>query len=262
MPFTISHVAAVVPFSRLLTRWRLLSATIIGSMVPDFGFLMPWRPPRIDTHSALALATFCLPVGLATFWLFQWVIKTPLNEVLPDGAYRRWRPWAEPARLRSPLQWLLAALGVEIGAISHLIWDGFTHEGARGPRIIPLLDEPLVDFAGHEMIGVRFLQDASSLLGLAAVFIAVVYALRPGPAAAPATRRRLTPSERHAWWFAYALAVVVLAALCLLIRPPHYEAGRSLGLVIANYAIATLRGVAAAVLVVSVALTFRLRAKP
>jgi len=29
-----------------------------------------------------------------------------------------------------------------------------------------------------------------------------------------------------------------------------------------NYAIATLRGVAAAVLVVSVALTFRLRAKP
>ena len=32
-------------------------------MVPDFGFLMPWRPARIETHSAVALLTFCLPVA-------------------------------------------------------------------------------------------------------------------------------------------------------------------------------------------------------
>src|ERR1700730_9706771 len=105
MPFTISHVAAVVPFSRPLARWRLLSAAIIGSMVPDFGFLMPWRPARIETHSAIALLTFCLPVGLATFWIFQRMVKTAVMEVLPDHTYSRWRPlagWPAPRRLPPP----------------------------------------------------------------------------------------------------------------------------------------------------------------
>jgi len=56
--------------------------------------------------------------------------------------------------------------------------------------------------------------------------------------------------------------VLLFGGLCLLIRPPHYEAGKSLAIVIGNYAIATLRGAAAAVLVVSLGLTRRLRANP
>src|ERR1700730_12138482 len=57
-----------------------------------FRLLMPWRPARIETHSAIALLTFCLPVGLATFWIFQRMIKTAVMEVLPDHTYSRWRP--------------------------------------------------------------------------------------------------------------------------------------------------------------------------
>jgi hypothetical protein len=121
MPFTISHIAAVLPFSRLLARWRLLSAAIIGSMVPDFGILMPWRPERIETHSVMALLTFCLPVGLAAFWIFQLVLKTPIVETLPDGTYLRWRNFAAPASPWSVTQWLLAAVGIEVGAVSHLV---------------------------------------------------------------------------------------------------------------------------------------------
>ena len=41
MPFTISHAAVVMPFARLLVRWRLLSAFVIGAMVPDFGLFFP-----------------------------------------------------------------------------------------------------------------------------------------------------------------------------------------------------------------------------
>ena len=54
MPFTISHAAVVLPFARLLMRWRLLSACIIGAMVPDFGLFFPWRIHRFETHSTLA----------------------------------------------------------------------------------------------------------------------------------------------------------------------------------------------------------------
>src|ERR1700735_1785114 len=101
MPFTVSHIAAVLPFSRRLARWRLLSATIVGSMVPDFGLLLPTRPARGETHSAIGLVTFCWPVGLATFWIFQRIIKQAVTAVLPAGAYMRWQPFAAPADFRN-----------------------------------------------------------------------------------------------------------------------------------------------------------------
>src|ERR1700759_5256062 len=131
MPYTISHVAAVVPVSRLLVRMQMLSAAVIGSMVPDFGYLMSSYPPRVETHGRLALVTFCLPVGLLTYWIFQRLMKTPLMSVLPDQAYLRWRPFSAPAAWGSLRQWLLAACGVLAGATVHLAWDAFTHEDAR-----------------------------------------------------------------------------------------------------------------------------------
>jgi hypothetical protein len=248
-----------MPFARPLARWRLLSAAVIGSMVPDFGLFLPMRPARVETHSSLALITFCLPVGLATFWIFQALIKSAVLEILPDGSYSRWRSLAAPADFRSLTQWLLAACGVELGAVTHLIWDAFTHEGARGVRMIPALDDPLVDIVGHHLIGARFLQDISSLIGLVVVLAVVAYGLRPlRHGVAP--DRSIHPVERYAWMSAYVLMSVMLAAMFLEIRRPHYAAGHSLALLVGNYAIASLRGFAAAVVVVSLALTLRLRA--
>lgn len=260
MPFTISHVAAVLPFSRPLSRHRMLSAAVIGSMVPDFGFLMPWRPPRVDTHSALALLTFCLPVGLATFWLFQAVIKPSLVEVLPDGAHSRWRAFIASASPASLHRWLAAAIAILGGAITHLVWDAFTHEGARGVRMIPALDDPALDFAGHHLVGTRLLQDVSSLLGLAIVAAVVAYGLRPGPR--EPVSRALRVHERVFWAAGYVLMAVLLAGVFLIIRRPGDGAGLSLTFRLGNLAIALLRGFTAALVVVSLALRLRLRANP
>jgi len=104
--YTLSHLAAVLPFSRLLARLRILSAMAIGSMVPDFGYLLPIHPLRVETHSAVSLFTFSLPLGLLTYWIFQRWMKTPLFAVLPDSVYLRWRPFLAPAALNNPRQWL------------------------------------------------------------------------------------------------------------------------------------------------------------
>ena len=261
MPFTISHAAAVLPFARPLARWRLLSATVIGSMVPDFGFLMPWRPARIETHSAISLLTFCLPVGLATFWIFQQLIKGPVTAVLPDAAYARWRGLAAPADIGSLKQWVLGALGVLAGAVTHLVWDGFTHEGARGVRMMPILDDPVVDIAGHRLVGVRLLQDVSSLAGLLVVLAIVVYGLRRGRSAETFPVRSLRREERYVWIAAYAVTSVLLGGLFLLRHPPH-PASQPLAFMIGNCAIAALRGFAAALVAVSLCLCVRLRADP
>jgi hypothetical protein len=260
MPFTISHAAVVLPFARPLARWRLLSAALIGSMVPDFGFLMTWRPPRVETHSALGLVTFCLPVGLASFWIFQRLVKTPLLAVLPDGAYARWHGVAQPADIRSLKQWGLAALGVLGGAVTHLVWDAFTHEGARGIRMIPMLVDPVVDIAGHRLVGARLWQDVSSIVGLAIVLAIVAYGLRPAPELAAATPRVLQPRERRRWILGYVALALFLAACFVIVKSSAGDpAGHALSTIVGVVAIAVLRGFAAALVLQSLCLTVRLR---
>jgi len=259
MPFTISHTAVVLPFARPLARWRLLSAVVIGSMVPDFGLFLPWRPERFETHSVMALLTFCLPVGLTCYWVFQYLVKTPIIEILPAGAYGRWQPFAAPAPYGSVRQWLLAAGGVIVGAVTHLVLDGFTHEGARGVRLIPVLDDPVPEIHGHHVTFVRLLQDGISLIGLVVVLAIVCYALRGGRAR-PAEPRPLGTAERRIWRFAYlATAVAVSTAYYLWMRhnSPYWHTATAK---INFWAIASLRGLAAALLGVSPFLKWRLRA--
>jgi hypothetical protein len=210
MPYTLSHVAAVLPFSRLLARLRILSAMVIGSMVPDFGYLLPIHPLRAQTHTAVGLLTFSLPLGLVSYWIFQRWMKTPLFTLLPDSAYLRWRPFWAPAALNDPRQWLLAAGGVLAGAVTHLVWDGFTHEGARGMRMMPELDDWKFELHGHHLIGARLLQDVSSILGLAIVLVTLIYAFRRGdtPGMGP---RALGAGQRRNWLLAYAIATLVFS---------------------------------------------------
>ena len=259
MPYTLSHAAAVLPFSRLLARWQLLSAAIIGAMVPDFRVFLPWRFGHVETHSAMALLIFCLPVGVITYWLFQGLVKTPILEVLPEGPYARWRPFAAPAHIGSARQWVLAACGVLGGAVTHLVWDAFTHEGARGVRWFPLLDDPMIEMGRRHVDGVAVMQDLSSLIGLVAVLALVAYGLRRGRE--PAVPNRLVPrTERRQWLLAYVLAVVALSCAFYVrarwAQPPLHSTFAQ----ISTMAVAALRGLAAALLGVSVALDLRLRA--
>jgi hypothetical protein len=228
-------------------------------MVPDFGLFFPWRMPRFETHSATALLTFCLPVGMAAYWIFQYLIKTPMVEVLPEGAYARWRPYGDPADFTSLRQWVLAACGVLAGATSHLVWDAFTHENARGIRMIPWLEEPVVDIGSHRVAGVRLLQDGSSLIGLVIVLGLVWYGLRRGRES-PVPSRSLGLAERRLWVLAYVVAAVALSAAWLLWARVGERPGHSIKALANGIAVAALRGSAMALLFTGLGLTWRLRA--
>jgi Domain of unknown function (DUF4184) len=258
MPYTISHAAAVLPFSRWLVRWRVLSATVVGSLVPDLGYLMPAHPPRVLTHSALSLFTFSLPFGLLLYWVFQRVMKTPLLTLLPDQAYMRWRPFAAPAALNSPRQWLLAACGVLVGAITHLTWDGFTHEDARGMRLIPELDDWVITVHGHHMIGAGLLQGGSSVLGLAIVAAVVAYALRRGSPQA-VVPRALNQTQRRSWVLVFVVVAVVCTVGFDILVTDDELPFNSVRAHTHNMAIAFLRGLVLAVLIVSVLVNRYLR---
>jgi hypothetical protein len=252
MPYTLSHLAAVLPFSRRLARLRILSAMAIGSMVPDFGYLLPIHPIRAMTHSAVSLVTFSLPLGLLTYWIFQCWMKVPLFNLLPDRAYVRWRPFAAPAPLESPRQWFLAAGGVLVGAVTHLVWDGFTHEGARGMRMMPELEDWQFELHGHHLIGARLAEDGSSLLGLALVIFMTVYALYRGGSAETGPRA-LSAAQRRHWILAFVIATLLFAVGFDVLE--HLN-----GSYINAAAVASLRALALAAVGVSLCLGRYLRA--
>jgi hypothetical protein len=261
MPFTLSHTAAVLPFARALRRRGLLSAAVIGSMVPDFGLFLPWNLPRHHTHSLSALVTFCLPVGLVAFWLYQLLIKPAVAEVLPDRVYSRWVIDAAPARLRSLRQWALAGVGILLGALTHVIWDGFTHEGARGVRLFPALDDPAVDIGGHIWLGYRLLQHLSSIGGLGVVVLLGWRALRGAPASAPSAPRQLSPAERYRWCWTYGVTTITVAAITFVTIPPATYRVPGLPSLLGHAAVVSLWGLAAALILVSACLQLRLRNK-
>lgn len=257
MPFTISHTAVVLPFSRLLARWQLLSAAVIGAMVPDFRVFFAGMA-RVETHSAVALFSFCLPVGLLTYWIFQGLIKSPILEVLPEGPYARWRPFAARANVRSFRQWLLASGGVLAGALTHLVWDGFTHDGGRGVRMFPVLDDSVIDIGSRHLPAIYALQDLGSLVGLAAVLAMVAYGLRRGRQA-PVPNRLVKARERAVWIAIYGLSAIFLSAACYAYASLGQPPSHSIMVRVSGPAVASLRGLAAALLLVSLALDLRLR---
>jgi Domain of unknown function (DUF4184) len=260
MPYTLSHAAAVLPFSRPLARLRILSATVIGSMVPDFGHLMPVYPQRLMTHSALSLLTFSLPLGLFSYWFFQLLMKRPFLSLLPDQAYMRWRPFAARAAWNSPLQWLLAAAGILGGAVTHLVWDGFTHEGARGMRMMPELDDWTFELHGHHLIGARLMQDGSSLVGLAIVIVLVAYALRRRRPQA-VTPRALSFVERRAWVVAFAVVTIAFTLAFDISGFSDENGWYSVTGQTNSAAIALLRGLVAAAVTIGLVLNGYLHAK-
>jgi Domain of unknown function (DUF4184) len=257
VPYTISHIAAVIPVHRALSRAHLFSAAVIGSMVPDFGLLLPDPLSRWQTHSLPALLHFCLPVGLCTYALMQWLIKPAVLEVLPDGPYTRLRA-EPPAPLASLRYWLWVAAALLLGALTHLVWDAFTHEDSLGVRMFPVLSDYSLGVARHAMRLYAWLQLLSSIVGLAVVMAALALWLRHSPAPATPPPRRLGWPERTAWSMLYLLPPLASTSWTLL-QVASGHASRYSGVSLSGAAVDSLRGAALSLVLVSGLLLLRLR---
>jgi hypothetical protein len=254
----VSHVAAVLPAYRALSRAHLFTAAVVGSMVPDLGLLLPVLPSRLETHSLPGLFTFCVPVGLAVYWLTLTLIKPAILAIVPDGAYARLLAadaTAPPPSLRG---WLYVVLAILAGAAVHVLWDAFTHENAPGVRMFPVLDEFGPEIGGHSLQLYHWLQYGSSVLGLVAVIVALLLWLAHAPHPPQRPRRRLGLPERLCWFGIYFLLplLAVAAAVWYIRTKPRTPV--PLGRVLEFVAIAGMRVSCVTLVLVSLLLRARL----
>jgi hypothetical protein len=216
MPFTVSHIAAILPFRRWLSKFGLFSAAAVGAMTPDLDLILPLRLTRAQTHGALALITFCLPVGLAVWALFQVLMKPAVIEVLPNRVFVRLRADHVGLDLAKWGSWALAAMAILFGAVTHDIWDGFTHEDGRGVRMLPFLDDYGPELGSHPLHLYRWLQHTSSVAGLLIVIAATWIWVRNAKSPNEPPPRKFSSRERHLWTALYLLIPVVLVGAAVV----------------------------------------------
>jgi len=168
MPLTIAHPAAVLPFRQ--GRFPM-SALVIGSIAPDFEYVLHLSPRSDFSHTALGLFAFCLPAGLIALWIFHRIWVPPIVAMLGREHSHRARPfpfW--------PIGRLAILCGeILIGALTHLIWDSFTQDYGWLVQRMDGLSRTVMLVGSVEVPLYLVLQHASSLLGIAVLLFAVFY---------------------------------------------------------------------------------------
>ena len=164
MPFTLAHPIAVVPISRLLNRYVVLSALVIGSMTPDAPYFLALDIDRGDTHSLVGMLWFCLPLGCVVYALFHGLLARPLAFVLPPFISERlvWNhAWGT-------LQtWWRVPSSLILGTLTHIAWDACTHKYGYFVAKVPGLNVLLFRAGGYNFWVYKVLQYLSGIVGMA-----------------------------------------------------------------------------------------------
>jgi membrane-bound metal-dependent hydrolase YbcI (DUF457 family) len=158
MPFTVSHAAAVLPFQRFAK--LPLTALMVGSMAPDFGYFFSHEASRALTHSFSGLFIFALPVGLLVWLFYVAFLEKATITLLSDRWHTR---FAHTEAITLSLAGR-AAVAIVLGAVTHLLWDSFTHRGTFVSDAIPALLAPTPGFAWLPIY--HLLHALSSVVGL------------------------------------------------------------------------------------------------
>jgi len=164
MPLTFAHPAAVIPLRRCGLPF---TALIVGSIAPDFEYLVHFAPRSEISHTIGGLFIFCIPMGLIALWIFHRVWKQPVlallagNHAEAEGYHHNHFPFLPLSRLA------ILGTAVLVGAMTHLAWDSFTHHGGWMAQQAPFLTTSIFETRWGAVPLFKFLQHGSTILGLA-----------------------------------------------------------------------------------------------
>jgi len=201
MPFTVAHAAAALPLRRLKLVW---SAFLVGSMAPDFPYVVGNIKYRSLGHDFPGVVLFTLPASFAALWFYHQVIKRPVAELLPLSMQQRLYGQLGEFHFDGVRRMLAITFSIILGIATHLLWDSFTHAYTWPWRHLVWLRSRV----GLPSLGsipmFTFLQYASTLLGLFALAAWILWWYRETTPITGSDSR--APLESRA-----GLAVVMLA---------------------------------------------------
>lgn len=216
MPFTLAHPAAILP----LRRYGDLSALVIGSMVPDTGYLLLLEIPRQLTHGLEALLTFCLPAGILMYLLYHRVLREPFLALAPDGVRLRLAEHSElPASWRG---WMRVAVSLVLGAATHLAWDGLAQTKGWFEAVFPSTAGMWFSVQGRGVDWYFALRHGSTVFGLALLAVWAGWQYRRAAPRAERAREGLPALAHVVLLLVLGAALLTLAAVVATLEPDLY----------------------------------------
>jgi putative Mn2+ efflux pump MntP len=243
VPFTVSHVAAVLPGARTALP---AAALVVGAMSPDIPYFLPRGPWTLPTHTvggivlwapllgAMAVAAWYLLLARAAY---AWVPQ-PLRRRLPERATAR-------ERLGSLRAVALVYAALVISAATHVVWDAFTHNDGWVVERVPALMRTVAWLPG-DLAAYRWAQYASSVLGMTILVWWIARWWRTTQNRDVVSTAEV--SDRARWYVVTAVVVSGIAAAAYA-SSPYLVGDEALNLRRAVFKAITV-GTAAAVLVV------------
>ena len=133
MPFTLlAHQVPAIALKLARPRWFDGTALCVGSMGPDLGYSIS-SYLHVDTHEGWGVLVVAIPIAVV-FTIAARVAASTVAAQLPDlGSFRLWS-W-RTLSTRWPAWWV-TGYSVVIGVATHLLLDGFTHQGRWGPSLL------------------------------------------------------------------------------------------------------------------------------
>ena len=212
MPFTPTHIIAVLPFWSL-RRVVPFSAFAIGAMIPDLALFFP-IVNYAQAHSPLGLFSICLPLGLGGFFFFELVMRKPIIAILPGWLASRLSSKPNIPRqafLGTQLRYVVVvAFTILVGAFTHQIWDAFTHKGRWGTQLIPMLNST-IEMGGFHMPGYNAFQHGSTFIGLPLLALLAAIELNR-------TLPRLRQGTLPVQWTLLAVALLLIVPICVAVQ--------------------------------------------
>ncbi|AXB55275.1 DUF4184 family protein [Flavobacterium fluviale] len=231
MPFTFSHPAIILPLRYLPKKWFSLTALIIGSLTPDFEYFLRMKVKSVYSHTISGIFWFDLPLAILLIFIFHNITRDLLFHNLPAIIKDRilhftdfnWNTYFRT-------NWLIVLLSALIGIISHIFWDGFTHNHGYFVNQIDILKNSISLF-GSEIPFWKIAQHASSLTG--AIIIIVTFIQLP---------QHFTPSNsgRRTYWSFVILFSFSVLFVRFLSNPKALHIGNLIVSIIASSLIAII----------------------
>ncbi|WP_187264741.1 DUF4184 family protein [Pontibacter beigongshangensis] len=184
MPFTFSHPAVVLPLHRLFGS-ASLTGLVVGSMAPDFEKFIKLGSGNTYSHTLLGVFWFSLPISILIALVFHLVVRNTLIDSLPGLLRRRFSRYKNfnwVAHFNRHYKAII--LSIVVGALTHLLWDAFTHKHSFVADLVPQLRQK-ISFETFSLPVYLVMQLISSLFGLLYILYVVYRMLSSETPAAP-----------------------------------------------------------------------------
>jgi len=248
VPFTVSHVAAVLPGARTALP---TAALVVGAMAPDIPYFLPRGPWTLPTHTVGGIVLWAPLLGLVVVLAWYLLLARAAYAWAPRQLRRRLpEPVGARERFGSVRAVALVYVALVLGAATHVVWDSFTHNDGWVVERVPAFLGTVTWLPG-DLAVYRWAQYASSVVGMAILVWWVARWWRTTPARA--TDETASVSDAARWSVVAAVTVAGLAAAAFA-SSPYLVGEEALNLRRAVFKAITVGGAVAVLAVLLVAI--------